>query len=61
MYLNLPYHSSLYISPFNLAFMFSLLELCHFSTNYSLELYDGLLFVTNFNEFVHEINTDETA
>ena len=41
--------------------MFSLLELCHFSTNYSLELYDGLFFVTNFNEFVHEINTDEIA
>ena len=41
--------------------MFSLLELCHFSTNYNLEPCDGLFFVTNFNEFVHEITTDETA
>ena len=35
--------------------MFSLLELCHFSTSYNLEPCDGLF------EFVHEINTDEIA
>ena len=56
MYLSLPYYNSPGVLTFYLSYMFSLLELRHFSTDYSLELCDGLFFVINFNEFIHDTN-----